>query len=201
MEADQITAAVLVGGRARRLDGTRKPSLVVGQQTIVERQLDAIRGAGIRSVLMIGRWDADMPGGVTHVPDVVENAGPLGGIYSALLVACTPVVVVLAGDMPFVRSSFVRAIAGVGDDVDAIAPKDSAGWHPLAAAYRRRVAVRIKARLDRGALRVIEALGDMRVHPMTSDTLQQLDAAGMLLMNVNTPDDYRAAADHADRHA
>ena len=38
-------------------------------------------------------------------------------------------------------------------------------------------------------------------HAMTSDALRQLDAAGMLLMNVNTPDDYRAAADHADRHA
>ena len=201
MEADEITAAVLVGGRGRRLDGARKPSLMVGQQTIVERQLDAIRGADIRSVLMIGRWDAAVPGGVTHVPDGVANAGPLGGMYSALLVAITPVVVVLAGDMPFVQASFVRTIASVPDTVDAIVPQDAAGWHPLAAAYRRRVAARIKARIDRGALRVTEALGDMRVETVTSDALQQLDAAGMLLTNVNTPDDYRAAAHHARRDA
>jgi molybdopterin-guanine dinucleotide biosynthesis protein A len=198
---DEIAAALLVGGRARRFDGTRKPALVVGEQTIVERQLDAIRGAGIRSVWMIGRWGAELPDGVTHVPDLVDNAGPLGGLYSALLIAVAPVVVVLAGDMPFVQTSFVRTIASVPADVDAIVPRDAAGWHPLAAAYRRGVASRIKARIDRGSLRVIEALGDLRVHAVTSDTLQQLDAAGMLLMNVNTPDDYRAAAHHARRDA
>lgn len=201
MGADEISAAVLVGGRARRLAGARKPSLMVGRQTIVERQLDAIRGAGIRSVVMIGRWDGGIPAGVSHVPDLVDEAGPLGGIYSALLIAITPVVVVLAGDMPFVPTSFVRAIASVPEDIDAIVPQDAAGWHPLAAAYRRRVAARIKARLDRRALRVIEALDDMRVRTVTSETLQQLDAAGMLLMNVNTPDDYRAAAHHARRDA
>ena len=201
MGADEITAAVLVGGRARRFDGTRKPTLVVGEQTIVERQLDAIRGAGIRSVWMIGRWDGEVPGGVIHVPDLVDNAGPLGGIYSALLVALAPVVVVLAGDMPFVQTSFIRTIAGVPEDLDAVVPRDAQGWHPLAAAYRRGVAPRIKARLDRGALRVIEALGDLRVGTVTSETLQRLDAAGMLLMNVNTPDDYHAAAHHARRDA
>jgi molybdenum cofactor guanylyltransferase len=199
--ADEITAAVLVGGRARRLGGARKPSLRIGQQTIVDRQLATLRGAGIRSVLLIGRWDGGVPNGATHVPDLVEQAGPLGGIYSALLVAATPVVVVLAGDMPFVSAGFVRTIAGIPENADAIVPRDAAGWHPLSAGYRRRLAAGIKRRLDHGALRVTEALDDMRVETVTTEALQQLDAAGMLLMNVNTPDDYRAADEHARRLA
>lgn len=201
MTADETTAAVLVGGRARRLDGACKPSLRVGEQTIVTRQLDAIRGAGIGAILLIGRWDGGVPEGVTHVPDLVEHAGPLGGIYSALLVALTPVVVVLAGDMPFVSTGFMRTIGRIAANVDATVPRDEAGWHPLAAGYRRRVARGIKVRLDRGALRVTEALDDMRVEPVTTGTLRQLDAAGMLLTNVNTPDEYRAADAHARRLA
>jgi molybdopterin-guanine dinucleotide biosynthesis protein A len=192
-----ITAAILVGGRARRLDGALKPALTVGDRTILERQLDALHHAGIHDVLLVGRWPASRVPGGRHVPDLVENAAALGAMYSALLFATSPIVVILAGDLPFVEPRLLRPLAAIEPGKDAVVPRTTEGWHPLCAGYRRSVAGTIKARLDRAALRVSDALSDMRVRALTMDDLEPLDRDGMLLMNVNTPDDHQRARRHA----
>ena len=193
----EVSAAILVGGRGRRFHGALKPALRVGNQTILERQLDALHDAGISEVLLVGRWGAPPVPHVRHVPDVVDGAGALGGLYSALLMSTRPIVVVLAGDLPFLEPRLLRVLGALGRDRDAMVPRTSDGWHPLCAAYRRRVAPGIKARLDRGVLRVSDALADMRVDELTADDLAPFDGDGILLMNVNTPDDHERAQDRA----
>ena len=191
------SVAILIGGRARRFNGTFKPALRVGNETILQRQLDAVRAAGIEDVLVVGRPVGSLPPGLRAVADAVENAGPLAGIYSALLVATTPIVVVLAGDLPFVQPELIRTLTRLDPEEDAAVPRGMDRWHPLCASYRRRVALRIKLRLDQGALRVSDALSDMRVREVTTRELAGMDPAGMLLMNVNTPDQHTQAERHA----
>jgi molybdenum cofactor guanylyltransferase len=194
---DDLTAAILVGGQARRLGGRNKPRLRIGDRSIVSRQLAVITAVGIRDVLLVGRWDEDPVAHTRHVPDLVEGCGALGGLYSALLVAPAPVVLVLAGDLPFVSPALLHRLIAIAPGEDAIVPRTSAGWHPLCAAYRRTVAPGIKARLDQGALRITDALGGMRVRELTDEELLELDPRGMVLMNVNTPDDLRLAEHRA----
>jgi molybdopterin-guanine dinucleotide biosynthesis protein A len=189
-----VTAAILVGGAARRLDGTVKPSLRVGNERIVDRQLRALADVGIGHITLVGSWrDAPIVApGVHHVADAVEGGGALGGLYTALLAGTGAVVIVLAGDMPFLTPAWLGRLADVGA-ASANVPRIDGRWHPLCAAYRRHAAGHLKARLDRGALRVIDALGDLRVRELTAHDVAPFDAAGMLMMNVNTPDDYREA--------
>lgn len=200
MQPEALTAAILVGGRARRLDGVAKSALTVGRQTILDRQLQAIGRAGFRDVLLVGPWRhaAGAPG--RHVPDVIGEAGSLGGVYSALLWATTEAVVVLAGDMPFVTPALLSHLGALGDH-DAVVPRSEDRGHPLCAGYRRHVAPAIKRRLDRAAFRVSEALDDMRVRYVEADELAGIGLDPMVLMNVNTPDDYRRAERAARRHS
>ncbi len=187
-----VTAAILVGGEARRLGGTVKPSLHIGDTRILDRQISALRSAGLDHIAIIGHWRDASVNGVHHVPDVLAGAGSLGGLYTALLVGTREIVLVLAGDMPFVTSAWLRRLASVAA-ADANVPRVGARWHPLCAAYRRRVAGTIKARIDQGRLRVTEMLNEIRVHELTAEDIAGFDPSDMLLMNVNTPDDYRAA--------
>ena len=78
-------------------------------------------------------------------------------------------------------------------DEEAVVPRTADGLHPLCACYRRSVALRLKARIDRGALSVREALQDLRVRELTPDEIGALDPDGTMLMNVNTPADYERA--------
>ncbi|MGQ0734239.1 MAG: molybdenum cofactor guanylyltransferase [Acidobacteriota bacterium] len=192
----RATGAILVGGKARRFGGQPKPALRIGDQTIHERQLDAMKEAGVAEVLVVGQRSGAYGGGGRRLPDLVPDGGPMGGVYSALLAATSPVVVVVAGDMPFVTAALIRALAGMPTNVDAHVARTDDGRHPVCAAYRRGLALRIKSRLDRGALKMTEALEDWRVQDLAPG--EWLGRGwDMLLMNVNTPDDYQRAVRHA----
>lgn len=195
-----VTAAILVGGEARRLGGIVKPSLRINDARILDRQLGELRAAGLNHITLVGRWHDAPVAGTHHLPDAVDGAGALGGLYTALIAATGSIVVVLAGDMPFVSATWLRAVADVGD-VEAKVPRTGSRWHPLCAAYRRGVATRLKARLDRGDLRVTDALNELRVRAITEREIAEFDPTCMLLMNVNTPDDVREAERLARLHA
>lgn len=197
--APEATAAILVGGLGRRMGGRVKAHLRVGAHAILDAQIAAVSDAGLGQPLFVGAWPHGEQFARRSMPDLVENGGALGGLYSALLLAPTAVVVVLASDMPFVTGDLLRRLAEIGEDSDAVVPRTAEGWHPLCAGYRRRVAWRIKARLDRYALRVSDALTDVHVTELGVEALARLDPTGRLLTNVNTLDDLHTAARHARR--
>ena len=116
-----MTAAILVGGRARRLGGLSKPDLRIGTTRILDRQLAELRAAGFADIVLVGRWAGDAPASVHRAPDLIDGAGALGGLYSALLMAASAEVLVLAGDMPFVSAPLLARLAEMHDE-DAHVP-------------------------------------------------------------------------------
>jgi molybdopterin-guanine dinucleotide biosynthesis protein A len=76
---------------------------------------------------------------------------------------------------------------------DAVVPRTAERWHPRCAIYAARVAPARRARLDRGALRVTDALSNLSVRAVDDADVGAFDADGRLLLNVNTPDDLRRA--------
>lgn len=189
------TAAILAGGQARRLGGLEKGALPVGARPIIDRQLAVLRDL-TPHILIVARQD--MRARVAEVPivtDLVAEAGALGGLYTALMEAPTEQVIVLACDMPFVTADFLEHLATVGGDAtpDAVVPRDRHGRHPLCASYRQRVAGHLKARIERGALRVLDALEELTVRDIGPEELAPYDPDGHLLLNVNTPEDYARA--------
>ena len=196
------TAAILAGGQARRLGGRDKSALLVGADSILERQLAVIRTV-TPHILIIGsattaQQFATAPGDkarrdVHIVEDRIAGAGALGGLYTALVEAPTEQVLVIACDMPFISAPFLTALAGFGAGVDAAVPRDGHGLHPLCASYQRRIAARVKTRIDAGELRITDALNDLEVRDVGCDELAPFDPDGRLLLNVNTPADYERA--------
>jgi len=180
---------VLAGGRARRFGGRDKASLLIEGRPIIERQLEAFRALTPHVLIVANdaaRYEAF---GASIVPDAVPGAGPLGGLYTALLRVSTPHVVVVACDMPHVDAPFLGFLARVGRDVEAAVPRTSDGWHPLCASYASACAARLRARLDAGQFKVADALTDLDVREIGPGELAPFDRR--VLANINTEDDYR----------
>jgi molybdopterin-guanine dinucleotide biosynthesis protein A len=180
------TAAILAGGRARRLGGLDKSRLVIGGRTILQRQIDLLHGLVDRVIVV-----ADEPGrfadaGVPVVPDARPGCGSLGGIYTAL-------VLVLACDMPFVTTPFLARVLEAGRDADIAIPRARDGYHPLCACYGPACAAPILRRMDAGAFKVMDLLSDVRVREIGPEEVAAFDPDDLLLLNVNTPDDLARA--------
>ena len=191
----EISAAILAGGRATRFGGADKASLVVGGLRIVERQLAAI-GAVTDDVRIVANDAARYAAlGVRVVPDLIAGAGPLGGLYTALVDARHDRVLVLACDLPFVPAALLERLAmesGTAQQVDAVVPRTARGLEPLCAVYWKACAGRAQAQIARGDLRMTALLADLHVRELGRDVLAPYDGEA-LFENVNTPHDYARA--------
>jgi molybdopterin-guanine dinucleotide biosynthesis protein A len=109
------TAVVLAGGKAARLGGQAKPQLVVGDRPMLATVLDAVAGAERRVV--VGPPQA-VPSGVVLVRERPPGGGPVAALRAGLAEVTTDVVVLLAGDLPFLTAELIdelrRRLTGDG---------------------------------------------------------------------------------------
>jgi molybdopterin-guanine dinucleotide biosynthesis protein A len=191
----------LIGGRARRLGGRVKHQLPVGGQPILTRQLEALNRARVEHIALVGRWSIEERPPVPVFADAMEDAGSLGALYTALIVAPGDCTIVLAGDLPFIGPQLLDRLGQLGREDEAVIPRTADGLQPLCGGYRRSVALRLKAQIDRGALGIRNALADIRVRELDAEQLSVIDPDGTMLMNVNTLADYERACRAARGHA
>ena len=95
---------VLAGGKAARLGGQAKPQLIVGGRPILAAVLDAVTDAERR--IVVGP-PQPVPPGVRLVREQPAGGGPVAAIRAGLADADTDVVLVLAGDLPFLTADLV----------------------------------------------------------------------------------------------
>jgi molybdopterin-guanine dinucleotide biosynthesis protein A len=101
------TAVVLAGGRAARLGGQAKPQLAVGGRPILAAVLDAAADADRR--IVVGP-PQPVPSDVLLVREQPPGGGPVAAVRAGLADVATDVVVVLAGDLPFLTAELVRGL-------------------------------------------------------------------------------------------
>ena len=125
------------------------------------------------------------------VVDSLNRPGPLGGLLSTIGEMSTPYIFAVAGDAPFIDSSFIDDLAAhwqAGDEavVSARRIRGELRLEPLAAIYERDALFRtgFEALLHRdGAL--LTAIDLMRARIVESTNAKAFT-------NVNTPQDYNA---------
>ena len=187
------TAAILAGGEGRRLGGIDKSAIVIEGRSILERQLSLLRPLTPHLLLVAGNGSRVPVSDIPSVIDHIAGAGALGGLYTALMEAPTEQVLVIGCDMPFLTAPFVEHLVELGRHADVAVPADAAGRHPLCASYTRRIAPTLKARIERGELRILDALDGMNVREVGSAELAPFNRDGRLLLNINTPEDLARA--------
>ena len=79
------SAAILAGGRARRLGGQDKSALIVDGVRLLDRQLASLRPL-TDSILLVG-YPGPAPASCVVVSDHKPGTGPLGAIVTALSAA------------------------------------------------------------------------------------------------------------------
>jgi molybdopterin-guanine dinucleotide biosynthesis protein A len=185
-----LAAAILTGGRASRMGGIRKATLRIGGTSIIERQLDVLRGVAA-PIFAVSSAAGAQEGGLEIVRDRFPDRGALGGIYTAIEASPHERVLVVGCDMPFLSGSLLAYMNRI--DADVVVPKTARGYEPLCAIYSRACAAAIRSRIERGQLEASVMPDGVNVVEVGSETLAAYDAHGLLFVNVNTPHDYERA--------
>ena len=182
-------AGVLVGGRSRRMGRPKALLPHVRGGTLVEHVVHVARSAATR-VFLLGQAEG-LPAALDEVdrlPDAHENAGPLGGLCSLLLVAEKQWAFLVACDMPNLDATLpTRLLAHAAEAVDAVAFAriDRPGtYHACCALYHPRLLPVVLDGLDGGHRSLQRLLGRVRVAKLVPN---ERDLAA--LANVNTPSD------------
>ncbi len=129
------------------------------------------------------------PASIPVERDAWSDAGPLGGLATALVTAATDRVLVLACDLPYVTTPFLAFLADVDPDAAAVVPVCDGRWQPLCAIYARSAADTFVTALARGDRAVVPVVSQLRPRLVGREEWARFDRTGLLLANVNTPDD------------
>ena len=189
------TAAIIAGGQARRLGGLAKSDLVIGGRRIIDRQLSVLGPITEHILIVSNDHHPFRASGLRVCADLTPGAGPLGGLYTALVRSPTAQTIVVACDLPFLTVSFLRHLVARADGADAAIPRTAAGTQPLCAVYDRSCVEPIRARLERRELQVSGLRDAVRMTEIGPSEVAPFDPDGTLFFNVNTLDDYTGATD------
>ena len=187
-----MRGAILAGGGATRFGGRPKGLETVAGERILDRLVRVTTAAFGGPPLLVANapdaaaWRPDL----RVVPDLRPGFGALGGIYTAVVEAPAPVVLV-AWDMPFVSEALLRRLADGLREHDAVLPQSGGrrGVEPLCAAYGPACRAAIEASLDRGDLRAVAFHERIGVGILPLSEVARYGDPELLFFNVNTADD------------
>lgn len=182
----KVAAAILAGGRGKRLGNIDKGLVRVGGQPIVARQLAVLQPLVAERLIVAGDPAPYKDFGARLVVDLHPGGGPLSGIEAALSASDADALLVFACDLPFLDAALVTALRDA-EPAEAVVARLDGKAQPLAARYARSILPTVKRRLSRDQLRMLDLVGavDPRWLDFPADT--------RALFNVNTPADLARA--------
>ena len=187
------TAAIIAGGQAKRLGRLDKWALNVGGQRIIDRQLAVLGGVAEHILVVSSDPHRFRSLGLRACADLIPGAGPLGGLYTALVRSPTKHTLVVACDLPFLAAAFLRYLAAQVGHADAAVPRTADGPQPLCAVYTQNCVGAVRAQIERGQHRMSALEEVIRVTHVGPAEIAAFDRDGKLFLNENTSEDHRHA--------
>lgn len=189
---EPVNVIILCGGRSSRM-GFDKAFIKIGGRTLVERQVDALKGRFKKIILV-----TNSPGGyksgvrVKVVPDIVRGLGPLGGLYTGLKESDARYNFVTACDMPFFSPDLAAYLAGsIKEGFQAVVPFYRNRFEPLCALYSRDCIYKVSEALAAGKLKLARLLSEFKVRKVLKRELVRFGDPVFFFRNINTPQDLR----------
>jgi molybdopterin-guanine dinucleotide biosynthesis protein A len=202
-----LTVVIQAGGMSSRMgeDKALKPFL---ERPLIQRVVDRVMPIADELIVTTNR-PADYEflnistGSVRRlrlVSDLKPGRGALGGLYTAIASATSPLVAVVACDMPFASSKLFEGAHRlmVDEGADVVIAKSDEGYEPLHALYRRETCLpAIESAIAADQWKVISWFSKVKVRMLTSDEVGLFDPSGLCFWNLNTPEEFIEAEKRA----
>ena len=172
--------------------GQDKAFVEVDGESLLARQIALVREVGACEVLISGRDGADYSAfGYRVLVDKFPDAGPLAGIERALDASTSPLLLVLAVDMPTMNATMLRRLLASCTAVRGATPRTMDGIEPLVAIYPKSALEKLKLELQQGPAPGVRWLAQACVDSGSAQFVDVSDADAGCFASANSPEEFR----------
>jgi len=183
-----FSALLLAGGKSTRM-GRDKALIDAGGITLWRRQLSILQALKPAHVFVSAALRVQLSDrNVSPVDDLTPGAGPLAGIAAGLRNSVTPLLVVLAVDLPRMSAVFLTELLARADRDRGVVPRVQTHLEPLAAVYPTGSLPRAGHCLEQGVLKV-QTFAELAIADGMMDVYPVAPGQEPLFFNLNTPFD------------
>ncbi len=188
---EQLTGIILAGGNSSRMHQD-KALLKLRGKFFFEILYDKLKKICTKVIISTNNQEVKInAANCISVPDIIKNAGPGGGIYSALDASETEKNLIVSVDTPFIpkelfdfllkanRQNFVVTVISEGDTL-----------HPLIGIYSKKFTDILFSELSSGNRKIKDII--QKVPHNIADIRKESFYNGLILRNINTQAEYNA---------
>ena len=194
-----ITIALQAGGKSTRMgkDKALEPFLGI---PLITRLKDRFFNVGEELVIITNDFSGYQD---LHVPlykDLIPDRGALGGLYTALAVTSTPILWLIAADLPFADPVLMAHLSKTLETsgADAVLPSTENGIEPLHAVYQVENCLPfVKNALDQDLWKMNSWHDQAKIQILTPAETRDKTTSDYTFWNLNTPEDFHRAEQEA----
>jgi len=178
--SENITGIILAGGKSSRM-GTDKGFLKLNDKLFIEHIIEVLTPYVSELIIVSNNSDYDIFK-LKRVNDIIENAGPLAGVYSGLKASKAERNIVLSCDIPLINSEVISVlIKEKNSDSEIIQIESNGKTMPLIAIYNKSCETVFNTLLNQGERRLRFAVNQCKVKNIALNKQQE-----QWVINVNT---------------
>lgn len=185
-----VSAAILAGGRSRRM-GKEKALLLFRGRPLIAQVFETVESL-FDEVFVVtndaGPFDF-LP--CPKIPDRFPGKGPMAGIDAALSYSRNPFVLAVGCDAPFLSPRLLELLARNAEGWDLVIPHGPNGPEPLCAIYGKKCLPLIEESLRADDLRLANLRKRLQAREIRVDEVAAVDPEFRSFRNINTPREYR----------
>lgn len=178
-----MKAVILAGGKSSRM-GENKALMKLDEKSVIQHVIDNLSSV-FDEVFISGNYNYSVLKG--NIKDVVEQKGPIGGIYSALRFFQEDIFV-CSCDMPFFSSELIQNLIQKKENNRINVARFGDKIYPVLGIYPLSILENLKKTIENGNLRMTNFL-----HEQNANYIQFDEKFENQFLNINTPENFQNA--------
>lgn len=181
------TGIILAGGKSSRM-GQEKGLVELGGKRLIDIAIQNLSKV-CDTILISSNSDSFNDTGFRVIEDVKPGIGPMGGLYSTLLISQSNLNLVLSVDLPFVNEGLFKYLIECSKGFQAAVPwSGQEHFEPLCACYDSSILPLMEVSIASGNYKLPDLFRQININPLPIEPhLPFFHEA--LFMNINTKDD------------
>ena len=185
-----ISGVILAGGKSSRF-GKNKALEKIDGVPLIERVIRVMQSV-FQHLILVTNNPAEYS--YLELPmygDLINDLGPLGGVYTALTVIPDNTGFFVACDMPFLNRDLILHMVEALDDFDAVVPRISGELETLHTLYSKRCLPSIRRLIDLRKYQIGMFFPEVSVCYIDESRIRYFDPELKSFININKPQELR----------